>query len=254
MCGIVGAVHKNLKEEEWQENLLRMTNTLIHRGPDDHGVWCDPVAGIGLGFRRLSIIDLSMEGHQPMASHCGRYMMVFNGEIYNYLEIKKELSSYNIPFKGTSDTEIFLAAISQWGLSRTLKQVNGMFAVALFDKKAQQLNLIRDRIGKKPLYYGLINKSLVFASELKAFTSYPGWTREVDRESLALLIRYNYIPSPYSIYTNFNKLQAGHVLSIDLDSFDLSLVLISNSDGGLPRRGERGVPKIVLIFRYLCFC
>lgn len=214
MCGIVGALQFNNADFDWQDTLLRMASALTHRGPDDSGVWFDAEAGIGLTQRRLSIVDLSPEGHQPMLSADGRYIVTFNGEIYNFRKLRAELETLGHRFRGHSDTEVMLAAISQWGLESAVKRFVGMFAFGLWDRREQVLHLVRDRIGEKPLYYGWIGEVFLFGSELKALRAHPSWHGEVDRGALALLMRLSYIPTPYSIYKGIHKLTPGTILSI----------------------------------------
>lgn len=214
MCGIVGLLQPNLKEEEWVKHLDRMTGSLAHRGPDDAGLWYDVAAGIGLGHRRLSIVDLSPEGRQPMGSESGRYVITYNGEVYNFPFLREELLASGHCFRGHSDTEVLLAAVEEWGVEAAVKHCVGMFAFGLWDRKERVLYLVRDRLGIKPLYYGWAGGAFIFASELKAFRCYPGFTGEIDRNSLALMLRHNYIPTPYSIYKGICKLQPGHILSL----------------------------------------
>lgn len=189
-----------------------MAASLRHRGPDDDGVFFQAETGIGLAFRRLSIIDLSSEGHQPMNSASGRYTIVFNGEIYNFEDIRSELESH--PWRGRSDTEVMLAAIERWGLVAAVRRFVGMFALALWDGQEKKLFLVRDRLGIKPLYYGKAGEDFVFASELKAIHRYPGFNAEIDRDVVALYLRYNYVPWPHCIYKGFFKLPPGSILSI----------------------------------------
>ncbi len=210
MCGIAGFYNptKQLSPEASLEQLERMRDSLHHRGPDDKGSWIDADCRIALGQRRLSILDLSPLGHQPMASHNGRYQIVFNGEVYNFQEIRQELQAFGHQFRGGSDTEVILAACCQWGPEATLARLNGMFAIALWDCESQRLLLARDRFGKKPIYFGKVNQTWVFASELKAFRTIPEFGAEIDRDSLALYIRFGHVPSPYSIYKGIQKLPA----------------------------------------------
>jgi len=191
-----------------------MTDVLTHRGPDGRGVWVDETRGIALGHRRLAILDLSELGHQPMISSSGRYVIVLNGEIYNFRVIRAELEEKGCVFKGHSDTEVALGAIEQWGFDTALLRFNGMFAVALWDRQERVLRLARDRAGEKPLYYGRVGKDFIFASELKAFRKHPAFKAEVDRKALALYLQYAYVPAPYSIYKNIFKLPAATVLTI----------------------------------------
>ena len=190
-----------------------MTERLRHRGPDDGDVWLHEEAGIGLGHRRLSILDLSAAGHQPMHSACGRYVVIYNGEIYNFQTLRRQLEGLGQTFQGHSDTEVLLAAVSQWGLEKALASFNGMFAFALWDREAHRLHLCRDRIGEKPLYYGWMGNTFLFGSELKALLAHPACKKEIDRDALALYLRHSYVPAPYSIYKNIRKLEAGSVLT-----------------------------------------
>jgi len=211
MCGIVGFVDRSgqMRPEGLWVIVQRMATTLRHRGPEDEGYWVDAHEGLALGHRRLSIIDLSQEGHQPMQSRCGRYIVVFNGEVYNFRALRRELEVLGQFFRGHSDTEVMLAAISWWGLEAALQKFNGMFAFALWDAQEKLLHLVRDRLGEKPLYYGWADKTMLFASELKAIRAYPTFEGEIDHNALALYTRYNYIPAPYSIYKGIYKLAPG---------------------------------------------
>jgi asparagine synthase (glutamine-hydrolysing) len=186
-----------------------MAATLTHRGPDDDGAWAEETSGVALGFRRLSIIDLSPLGHQPMSSASGRYTVVFNGEIYNYRELRKELEGCGARFRGQSDTEVLLAAVEQWGFDAALRRYNGMFAIAMWDAHDRELLLARDRFGEKPLYYGHAGTTLLFGSELKALAAHPAFRGEIDREALAQYLRYLYVPAPRSIYVGLRKLPPG---------------------------------------------
>jgi len=216
MCGFSGFFSRT---RNVNKNICRkMTDTLIHRGPDDGGVWVDQDAGIALGHRRLSIQDLSPLGHQPMESFSGRYVVAYNGEIYNFRVLQKELEKIGCLFKGHSDTEVLLAAVDTWGIETALTRFVGMFAFALWDKKERALVLARDRLGEKPLYYGWQGKTFLFGSELKALCAHPDWQGEIDRDSLALQMRHNYIPTPYSIYKGVYKLKPGTLLRIQLSS------------------------------------
>jgi len=189
-----------------------MTDSLRHRGPDDDGHWSDPAAGIALGQRRLSIIDLSGAGHQPMLSASGRYYIVFNGEVYNFNELRRELDG--IAWRGYSDTEVMLAAIERWGLRAATQRFVGMFAFAVWDRKTRTLHLVRDRLGIKPLYYGFCGATLLFGSELKALRCHADFHPEIDRDTLALFLRHNYVPGPYTIYVRTWKLAPGTILSL----------------------------------------
>lgn len=225
MCGIAGMLGSG-SAEELGRMLSRMIGTLVHRGPDDEGSWVDADSGVALGHRRLSIIDLSEAGHQPMQSPSSRYMMVFNGEIYNHRELRglleKEVQYLQAGegiewvWRGHSDTETLLACFDAWGIDKTLREVKGMFAIALWDRKLRLLTLIRDRFGEKPLYYGWQGGYFLFASELKAIRAHPAFNTSVDRGALALLLRHNYVPSPYSIYQGIHKLPPGALLRVSV--------------------------------------
>lgn len=221
MCGFVGFL--SLQTSQWGEPVLqRMASTIAHRGPDDSGYWLDGEAGIALGHRRLAIVDLSAAGHQPMSSPSGRYLIAFNGEIYNHLDLRAELSdqSQGVIWRGHSDTETLLAGFDEWGIERTIKKCIGMFAFAAWDRLNRVLTLGRDRLGEKPLYYGWQDTggeaAFIFGSELKALKAHPAFAAEVDRGSIRLLMRHNYIPAPYSIYRGVSKLNPGCLLAISL--------------------------------------
>ncbi len=196
----------------------RMTDALVHRGPDDVGVWLDPKIGVAFGHRRLSIQDLSSEGHQPMTSVCDRFMMSYNGEIYNFQEMRNDLEKNGFQFRGHSDTEVLLGAITEWGLEKTLKQLIGMFAIALWDRKQESLTLVRDPVGKKPLYYGWCRDTFLFGSELKALRAHPEFDAPIDPNTLGLFIKYSWVPSPFCIYQGLRKLPPGHLITIDSKS------------------------------------
>ena len=217
MCGITGFWNTSL---EFDTNQLKsvascMSDKLVHRGPDSGGVWADETSGVVLAHRRLAILDLSPEGHQPMSSANGRYVIVFNGEIYNFLDLRRELTSLGHTFRGTSDTEVMLASFIQWGIHTSLKKFNGMFAFALWDRQENLLHLGRDRLGEKPLYYGWVGKNLLFSSELKAIKTYPDFNPKINRDALTLFFRHSYIPSPYSIYEGIYKLTPGTLLTLE---------------------------------------
>jgi asparagine synthase (glutamine-hydrolysing) len=212
MCGFSGFISKNVVSDTCQS----MLNQIVHRGPDDGGIWLDKDAGIALGHRRLSIQDLSPLGHQPMQSQSGRYVIVYNGEIYNFKVLQANLEKQGYVFQGHSDTEVLLAAIECWGVKGALEYFAGMFAFALWDKQECILTLARDRLGEKPLYYGLQNNTFLFGSELKALKVHPDWNGEINRDALALYMRYSYIPAPYSIYKNIYKLMPGSFIQIPI--------------------------------------
>ncbi len=206
MCGITGFwdTAARTPQSDLEAKVARMSATIVHRGPDDSGAWADAGAGIALAVRRLAIIDLSPTGHQPMLSASGRYVISFNGEIYNFEDLRRELSQ--VPFRGHSDTEVILAAFDLWGVPAALPRFNGMFAMAVWDRAERQLYLARDRFGEKPLYYGWAGSTLLFGSELKALRAHPSFAGDLDREALALYVRHNCIPAPYSIYRQVRKL------------------------------------------------
>jgi asparagine synthase (glutamine-hydrolysing) len=219
MCGFTGFLNLSHRADEPLGAVVcRMAATLHHRGPDDVGVWIDDQAGIALGFRRLSILDLSPEGHQPMLSAGGRYVLAFNGEIYNFADVRRELQgSASLPaptFRGHSDTEIMLAAIERWGLVEAARRFVGMFAFALWDRQERSLCLGRDRLGEKPLYYGWCGDTFLFGSELKALRAHPRFHGEVDREALFLYVRMGSVPSPRAIYRGVSKLPPGTILTL----------------------------------------
>lgn len=229
MCGFSGFYSKTgeLFKDDIGNTIVSMLNQIIHRGPDSYGTWIESNDGIALGHRRLAIIDLSPEGHQPMHSISERYVIVFNGEIYNYQDLKKRLVNeapvYNSKFRGNSDTEVMLACIEQWGIEKAVQQFTGMFAFALWDKKEKDLYLVRDRMGEKPLYYGWNNGVFLFGSELKSLVSYPNFRKEINRDALTLYLRHNYIPAPYSIYENIFKLNPGCILKLDTRKSEISI-------------------------------
>ena len=219
MCGIVGYydTRKETSEPRIRERLKGMTLALRHRGPDDEGAWSAPENGIGLGHVRLSILDLSSAGHQPMTSPSGRYCITFNGEIYNFRALETQLGKIGIIPRGKSDTAVLLAAFDAWGVERTLSKIIGMFAFGVWDRKDRRLYIARDRMGEKPLFFGWLDNVFVFASELKALHTCPGWDRPIDRNALALFMRYGYIPAPHSIYEGIYKLMPGAFFSIGAD-------------------------------------
>ncbi|MEH2107244.1 asparagine synthase (glutamine-hydrolyzing) [Nostoc sp.] len=215
MCGIAGFwnISRRVSPEELCYMVQQMSDTLLHRGPDNGGSWVDAEIGVALGHRRLAIVDLSPEGHQPMISANGRYVIVFNGEIYNFLELKRQLESLGHHFRGRSDTEVMLASFSQWGLYEALGRFNGMFAFALWDRQERILYLGRDRLGEKPVYYGWMGQTFLFGSELKALKVHPAFQAKINRDALAVFLRNNYVPAPYSIYEGIYKLPPGTVLT-----------------------------------------
>jgi asparagine synthase (glutamine-hydrolysing) len=218
-----------------------MASRLSHRGPDEEGAWAEPERGVAFGHRRLSIIDLTPTGRQPMESFCGRYVIVLNGEIYNFPELRKELERLDVPFRGRSDTEVVLAAVSVWGLRKALDRFVGMFAFALWDRGERTLTLARDRMGEKPLYYGMMGTTLLFASELKAMKAHPAWRGEIDRDALTLYLRYNYIPAPFSIYKNIFKLPPATVLQVTSSNLVSGALPVPNEYWSLREKMEEGI-------------
>ncbi|MGB5686216.1 MAG: asparagine synthase (glutamine-hydrolyzing), partial [Candidatus Electrothrix sp.] len=219
MCGITGILTRH-SDDTSIRSVQQMTDTLRHRGPDDSGIWLDREYGIGLGHRRLAILDLSPSGHQPMQSYSGRYVIVFNGEVYNHLSLRKQLAAGGAlqrVWQGHSDTETLLACFETWGIKKSLQDFVGMFALAVWDRQERLLTLARDRMGEKPLYYGWCNGGsggFIFGSELKALRQYPGFTNAIVRDVLPLYLRYSYIPAPYSIYQGIYKLEPGCMLTL----------------------------------------
>jgi len=217
MCGIAGIISRGPVD---QSVVVRMIRPIANRGPDDEGVWFDPAERVGLGHRRLAIVDLSPAGHQPMLSADGRFVLTFNGEIYNHAELRRELEDRNaVPeggWRGHSDTEVLLQGIVAWGLPEALKRSAGMFAFGLWDRATRRLSLVRDRFGEKPLYYGWAGRDLVFGSELKSLRAHPDFDNAIDRRALRLFAARTYVPAPFSIYERIFKLPPGCVLTIDI--------------------------------------
>ena len=227
MCGFAGILTDIYSSNEnLVSNVEGMLHSILHRGPDDRGVWTDTTNKFSVGHCRLSILDLSPAGHQPMLSSCGRYVIAYNGEIYNHLEIRKNLRNKhkNISWRGGSDTETLLEAISILGIQSSLEQAVGMFSFALWDKEKKILTLARDRFGEKPLYYGWVNNNFVFGSELKAIVAHPEFNNPINKEALGEYFRFMYIPSPLSIYENIHKLNPGtfvQIINFNIDSKNL---------------------------------
>ena len=219
MCGITGALHRKPRynEQELLAIVGDMASTLTHRGPDAGGSWADPVQGIALGHRRLSVQDLSSAGAQPMVSSDERYVISYNGEVYNYPELSRELVAAGFCFRGHSDTEVLLAAFQHWGIEGSLQRFQGMFAFALWDRRENALILARDRVGKKPLYYGWCGDTFLFGSELKALRAHPDFHANIDRTALAGFIQYAWVPGPRSIFEGISKLPPGHWLELGTD-------------------------------------
>lgn len=221
MCGIAGFITNKLLPREINYAICNSIRSVQdHRGPDNFGIWLSDESNVSLIHNRLSIIDLTETGHQPMFSNSGRYVIVFNGEIYNFQELRKELGKKGVHWRGHSDTEILLAGFEEWGIEVTIRKTVGMFAIALWDKVHQRLTLIRDRAGEKPLYYGRVGDAIMFASELKSFLAHPEFKVELNYDVIAIYLRYGYIPAPYSIYPNISKLQPGSYLQISKKNFN----------------------------------
>jgi asparagine synthase (glutamine-hydrolysing) len=222
VCGIAGFVTSGSLGPEAAEIVERMTSAISHRGPDGSGQWLDVQHGVALGHRRLSIIDLSMAGHQPMASTSGRFMLIFYGEIYNHVDLRMQLESESRApdWKGHSDTEVLLACIDVFGVRGALERLNGMFAIAVWDQRDKVLTIARDRAGEKPLYYGRQGDTIVFASELKAIAANPAFERVIDRAAVAAFMRFGYVPTPMSIWQGIRKLPAAHLVEIRSDGSD----------------------------------
>jgi asparagine synthase (glutamine-hydrolysing) len=213
MCGICGLLSPRLGDDA-AAAVQVMVDQLRHRGPDDSGIWLDPAASVALGHTRLAVIDLSPAGHQPMLSADGRWVLTYNGEIYNADELRAELEAKGARLRGHSDTEILVEAIAIWGVADVLARTNGMFAFALWDRQTRRLTLARDRIGKKPLYYGSTGRLVLFASELKALCAHSAFTPEIDRDALAQFLRFGWLPGPRSIYLGILKLPAGTTVTL----------------------------------------
>lgn len=230
MCGITGFLSFPSAwrgSAEAQVACQAMMDGITHRGPDSDGLWLDEECGIALGHRRLAVVDLSPAGHQPMASTCGRYLIAYNGEIYNHADLRRDIEAAGRApaWRGHSDTETLLAAIVAWGLEKTLQRCIGMFAIALWDRQEHSLTLARDRMGEKPLYFGWQGRGghsvFLFGSELKAMRAHPSFEAPVNRDALALYLRHNYIPAPHSIHQGIRKLMPGTLLTVSLTQRDI---------------------------------
>jgi asparagine synthase (glutamine-hydrolysing) len=259
MCGIAGFLGSRQRVAGRMDVATRMASALRHRGPDDAGVWTDEEADITLSHRRLSVIDLSAHGHQPMSSPSGRYVIAYNGEIYNFGRLRDELATDGHVFRGHSDTEVLLCLIERDGLNRALERCVGMFALALWDRETRSLHLVRDRIGEKPLYFGRVGPALVFASELKAFRRYPGFHASIDRAALSLFTRFTYVPAPRSIFTGISKVLPGHSVAIRIkgDSYDIretcywdpAQSLIAGQQQPFSGSGEEAIDRVDQLLR-----
>ena len=218
MCGITGFIqYRGGAQKDLAQRCQAMADTIIHRGPDAGGVWVDPSFPLALGHRRLSIIDLSEAGAQPMVSASGRYVLSFNGEVYNFARLRQEHGVSAYPYRGHSDTEVILAAVQHLGVEKAVSKFEGMFALALWDRKERCLWLARDRVGKKPLYYGWCGNSFLFGSELKALRQHPDFENELDRNALGQYLQYGWVSQPNSIYRQVRKLPPGSLLKISQD-------------------------------------
>lgn len=217
MCGITGLFDPSARRDGTVLGALvaQMTATLVHRGPDDDGLWCRPERGVCFGYRRLSVVGLGPAGAQPMHSADGRWTVVYNGELYNHPQLRRRLSGEGVRFRGGSDTEVLVAAVQQWGLDEALEAAEGMFALALWDGEERRLHLVRDRFGEKPLYYGWVDGMLAFGSELKALAVLPRFDSSLDRDAVALYLRHNCVPAPRTIYRHLRKLPPGHRVAFE---------------------------------------
>jgi asparagine synthase (glutamine-hydrolysing) len=216
MCGIAGIIDPTASTGADRLGALAatMASTLVHRGPDGSGVWVDADAGVALGHQRLAVVDLGAGGSQPMISSSGRWVMAYNGEIYNHLEVRRRLEQVGAVFRGTSDTEVLVAAVDRWGIDRALDVCEGMFAFGLWDNRDRALHLIRDRFGEKPLYYGWVGRFFAFGSELKALSALPDFRAELNRRAVVLYLRHNCIPAPHTIWQGVSKLLPGHRVTL----------------------------------------
>lgn len=240
MCGFAGFLRGSAAIPDMEGAARAMGSAIVHRGPDAAGVWTDVPSGIALSHQRLSILDLSSAGNQPMVSADGRFVLVYNGEIYNHCDLRTELedSANHLEWKGHSDTETLLASIQTWGLEATLSRAKGMFALALWDRKERRLSLARDRIGEKPLYYGWCGGSFVFGSELKALRAHPRFSNDVSRDALTHYLRHLYVPAPFSIYERIYKLEPGCIL--DISASDLgNAPMVAPRPATSPRGGSQ---------------
>jgi asparagine synthase (glutamine-hydrolysing) len=214
MCGIAGVIASASSRDQLERNAIAMADSLAYRGPDDHGIWSDAEAGLALTHRRLSIVDLSPAGHQPMVSADGRFIITYNGEIYNFQDLRPDLEARGTKFRGHSDTEVMLEAFAVYGVEATVKRLIGMFTIGVWDRRERTLTLVRDRLGIKPLYWANFSGLFLFGSELKALRAHPGWTPRINRSAVAAFMRHNYIPAPHTIYEGVHKLEPGTILTL----------------------------------------
>ena len=219
MCGFTGFIELKAQRTamEREATVLAMANTLYTRGPDDSGAFADSNSGYAVGFRRLAIIDLSPNGHQPMVSACGRYVIAFNGEAYNAPNLRPWLEAEGVGFRGHSDTEVVLESCARYGVMATAGKLIGMFAFALYDRETRTTHLVRDRMGIKPLYIGRVNETVFFGSQPKSFVPHPSWRGKVDRGALAAYTRFGYLPPDQCIYEGIDQLPPGHIAKISAD-------------------------------------
>lgn len=245
MCGIAGYWGPQEPKDTNEQILRRMAESLRHRGPDSSGVWSSPKAGVGLAHARLAIVDLSPAGHQPMFSTDGRLCVAYNGEIYNFFELRKELEAAGLTpqggWRGHCDTEVLLAAVQAWGLEAALQRFVGMFAFALWDKERQQLSLVRDRLGIKPLYCGYCDGYFLFGSELRALRCHPSWKGEQSNEALARYLRFSCIPAPLSIYQGIYKLAPGAMLVLDREDLEARRLPATKRYWSVQRAARQGL-------------
>lgn len=237
MCGIAGICKYR---GNGIDDILKMNQKMYHRGPDSGNYWIDKEEKIVLGHRRLSIVDLSSNGAQPMESLCGRYVICFNGEIYNYEKIKRKMigDGHHLRLRGTSDTEIILYAFAKYGVEKTLEFMKGMFAIALWDREEKKLYLMRDRVGEKPLYYGYVNGSFVFASDIASIEAIEGFHNDIRTDVMQMYFQYGYIPAPYSIYKNIFKLLPGHYITISAPFNNMNVSKAYWSMEEIARKGQ----------------
>jgi asparagine synthase (glutamine-hydrolysing) len=254
MCGLTGSWSFGGRGRDIGSIAESMASEIAYRGPDDSGVWSDSEAGFAVAHRRLAIVDLSAAGHQPMHSPSGRWVIAYNGEVYNHLALRHELRVEGAApiWRGHSDTETLLACIEAWGVERTLRASVGMFAIALWDRGERSLTLARDRMGEKPLYYGWQGGCFLFGSELKALRAHPAFNASIDRGALALFLRHNYVPAPYSIYQGIHKLPPGTLLRLGVGQREVSPVawwsLAEVAERGMaePFRGSEAEALVML--------
>ncbi|HVE73835.1 MAG TPA: asparagine synthase (glutamine-hydrolyzing) [Mycobacteriales bacterium] len=237
MCGIAGLLDRRAGHSAaaLQDLATSMADAIRHRGPDDSGTWVDSEVGLALGFRRLAILDLTPAGAQPMVSVDGRYVLIFNGEIYNHGALRAELA--DVTYRGHSDTEVMLAAFVRWGIPAATRRFNGMFAFAVWDRQRRVLTLARDRMGEKPLYYGTVGGRFLFGSELKALRATPGFRADLDRDALTLFLRHGYLPAPHTVYQGIAKLLPAHLLEVTADGIGTATPYWSARDAAI--EGQR---------------